>query len=179
MTKARLLACPGCARHVRVSEPACVFCGLVLPKSFADKPALPRPPRMNRAGLFAYAGVLAASAAALVTSSCGGSLEAGSSEAGPQDGTSDTWLSGDEGLAVPYGLAPPPEDASSNTDSGPPDGNFADDAQPSDAEPDMRAVAAYGAAAPPDGEATDAETPDATDGAVRFYPPYGLPPPPP
>jgi hypothetical protein len=76
VTLARLLACPSCARHVRVSEPLCVFCGVVLLKSFRDQPALPPPPRMSRGGLYTYrARALAASAAALVSVSCGGALD--------------------------------------------------------------------------------------------------------
>ena len=30
MNKPHLVACPSCARHVRVSEVACPFCGAVL-----------------------------------------------------------------------------------------------------------------------------------------------------
>ena len=170
MTKARLLACPGCARHVRVNEPACIFCGFELPKSFADKPALPRPPRMNRAGLFAYAGVLAAaSTAALATSNCGGTLEAGSSEAGSQDGTSDTWQPGDEGVVALYGAA---------FDAGPPDGDLGDavlydastDAyEPNDADSGTHAL--YGAAADAHVPLPDAKEPD-----VGVAPPYGIAP---
>src|SRR5580692_3003795 len=81
MSQARLLACPACARHIRVSEPACLFCGLVLPDSFGAEPAIPPPPRLTRAGLVSYrARAIAASTAALVTASCGGSLTASTSE---------------------------------------------------------------------------------------------------
>jgi hypothetical protein len=174
MTKARLLACPGCARHVRVNEPACIFCGFALPKSFADKPALPRPPRMNRAGLFAYAGVLAAaSTAAVATSSCGGTLEAGSSEAGSQDGTSDTWQPGDEGVVALYGGA----FFDAPGDAGLPDGDFGDASAyglPADAyEPndgDFGTDAAYG------GAADSYVPPDAKEPDVVVAPPYGIAP---
>jgi hypothetical protein len=81
MSQARLLACPACARHIRVSEPVCLFCGLVLPDSFGAEPAIPPPPRLTRAGLVSYrARAIAASTAALVTASCGGSLTASTSE---------------------------------------------------------------------------------------------------
>ena len=52
---AMLRVCPGCSRHVRVSEPACPFCG----REFDDVSravASPRPPalrRLGRAAMFA------------------------------------------------------------------------------------------------------------------------------
>lgn len=55
MTKSHLRACPGCDRHVRVSEAACPFCGSVLSDSFRAAP-VPQPPRvrLTRAALFAF-----------------------------------------------------------------------------------------------------------------------------
>jgi|HubBroStandDraft_2_1064218.scaffolds.fasta_scaffold250484_2 hypothetical protein len=110
MKKARLLACPGCARHVRVSEPSCVFCGVALPKSFGETPALPPPPRLSRSALYTYrARALAASTVALVTASCGGTVDTGSSS----DGGSDAYSSGDssyygDSFGALYGIAPMP-----------------------------------------------------------------------
>jgi hypothetical protein len=51
----RLLACPACGRHVRVSESACPFCKSPLPPDFAEA-TLPRGPgaRMSRAALLAF-----------------------------------------------------------------------------------------------------------------------------
>lgn len=55
MTQSRLVACPSCARHVRVSETACPFCGSVLPDSLREG-VPPQPPRvrLTRAALFAF-----------------------------------------------------------------------------------------------------------------------------
>jgi hypothetical protein len=55
MTKPHLRACSNCARHVRVSEEACPFCGSVLADSFRAAPA-PQAPgaRLTRAALFAF-----------------------------------------------------------------------------------------------------------------------------
>jgi hypothetical protein len=49
-----LVACPSCARHVRVSEAACPFCGVVLAESLRQG-APPRRPgvRLTRAAVFA------------------------------------------------------------------------------------------------------------------------------
>jgi hypothetical protein len=67
MTDARLLPCPSCARHVRVSEGTCPFCAAALPASLRSQP-LPRSPgtRLSRAALYAFG----ASATALAA--CGG-----------------------------------------------------------------------------------------------------------
>jgi hypothetical protein len=55
MTKSQLRACPSCARHVRVTEPACPFCGDALSEAFQEARA-PQPPalRLTRAALFAF-----------------------------------------------------------------------------------------------------------------------------
>ena len=55
MSQPRLVACSSCARHVRVSETACPFCGSVLPDSLREG-APPQPPgaRLTRAALFAF-----------------------------------------------------------------------------------------------------------------------------
>jgi hypothetical protein len=55
MTKSHLRACPACARHVRVSEESCPFCGGGLDPAFRASPA-PRSPgvRLTRAALFAF-----------------------------------------------------------------------------------------------------------------------------
>jgi len=73
----RLLACPGCARHVRVEEARCPFCGFELPASFPSTPGrLPPPPGLTRDELFRYGFTAATvSAGALATAvalgSCG------------------------------------------------------------------------------------------------------------
>ena len=55
MNKSHLRACPACARHVRVAEQACPFCGGALSSSFRAA-APPQPPRvrLTRAALFAF-----------------------------------------------------------------------------------------------------------------------------
>ena len=55
MTAAHLRPCPGCSRHVRVTEGACPFCGVLLEPAFRAAPA-PIPPsrRLSRAALFAF-----------------------------------------------------------------------------------------------------------------------------
>ena len=48
---ARLLACPACARHVRVDEARCPFCCTELPRSFRVVPTpAPPPSGLSRAG---------------------------------------------------------------------------------------------------------------------------------
>ncbi len=192
MTKARLLACPGCARHVRVTEPACVFCGRELPASFAEKPLLAPPPRMGRAGIAAYAGVLAASAAALVTSNCGGTFETASSDGGLLDGTTDgrsmadgsqsdsssgygDSTPGDDAIAVLYGL---PVDAHFLEDATPPDANVTDagSAPPDAAKPPEDAARPPADAAEPDAKKEDSGPMDAAHIDVVILPPYGIAP---
>ncbi len=54
MTSAHLRPCPACARHVRVSEAGCPFCGERFAAAFRASPR-PAPPgaRLTRAALFA------------------------------------------------------------------------------------------------------------------------------
>jgi hypothetical protein len=55
MNKARLLACPSCARHVRATELACPFCAASMPETFATTPAQRLPTkRLSRAALYAF-----------------------------------------------------------------------------------------------------------------------------
>jgi hypothetical protein len=52
---ARLFACPSCARHVRLTEVRCPFCGAPCPDSFASSAEPVRPPRgLSRAGLVRF-----------------------------------------------------------------------------------------------------------------------------
>jgi|SRR5580692_862329 hypothetical protein len=54
MIRADLRPCPACARHARVSEAACPFCGARLDASFRDFPRRRAPTvRLSRAALFA------------------------------------------------------------------------------------------------------------------------------
>ncbi len=73
MTRAHLRPCPGCSRHVRVSEGACPFCAASLDASFRAAPA-PVPPsrRLSRAAHFAFGtGTLVLAPAAIVTVALG------------------------------------------------------------------------------------------------------------
>lgn len=59
----RLAVCPGCARHVRVTEVACPFCGLAFDAAFARTPSPRRPVgRLSRAALFAIGSAAAVTA---------------------------------------------------------------------------------------------------------------------
>jgi hypothetical protein len=177
VTPARLLSCPSCARHVRVSEPACVFCGVTLPTSFGEAPSLPRPPRMSRGGLYTYrARALAASTAALVTASCGGALTTEPSEAGSQDGSAYGNYGPDAGYGGSF-----PFDAFSGYDA-----NVFPDASSRDSSfGDVSLAGPYGLAPPndasslrasPDATAPDSAAQDAADHDVNYALPYGVPP---
>ena len=70
---AQLEACPGCGRHVRVSERECPFCGETLELAGAPAPLLPTA-RLSRGQIMGFrtlvgAGLVGASAAGL-TSGC-------------------------------------------------------------------------------------------------------------
>jgi hypothetical protein len=82
MTARHLVACPTCARHVRVSEASCPFCATALGESQRDLRA-PRAPaqRLGRAALYALGVGLAAAA-------CSGSANSviGDDAGGTDDG---------------------------------------------------------------------------------------------
>ena len=85
MTKSPVSPCPSCARHVRLNEPACPFCGGELPRAFREQVATRSPAkRLNRAALHA----LRMSAIPLTVAACGGAVSvAGDGDAAaPQDG---------------------------------------------------------------------------------------------
>jgi hypothetical protein len=136
--KTHLAACPACARHVRVDEPACPFCRAVLPSSFRDRRA-PTPPakRLSRAALYAFGvGTLS------VSTACGGAIggvggkdsgqgdapsvgeggEDGASSGGIDEGGEDVGIgSSSGGIAVPYGLPPIELPDAEAADAGPTD----------------------------------------------------------
>jgi hypothetical protein len=107
VTQIPLAACPSCARHVRVNEPACPFCRVELPSSFrAVQAPLSPAKRLSRAALYALrVGTLSATAVA-----CGGQFSAAERD---NDGAPDE--SGGTVVAV-YG-APIPVDAGVALDS--------------------------------------------------------------
>ena len=142
MTRSHLRPCPGCSRHVRVSDTTCPFCGVSLGASFRAAP-LPASPsvRLSRAALVAFGtGTLSLAAA------CGGAI-AGSTgtagDAGKDTGATAVPDSGGEdsgsiiNTAPPYGAFPTPD--SGEADSG-------NDEPPADAATDSPIIAPpYGA----------------------------------
>jgi hypothetical protein len=100
----RLLACPSCARHVRVSEVHCPFCGADCSAPVGCGP--PRAPsgRVTRLGLLAYG-----TAGALAVAACSGGearpgplygappCDAGPSPWCPDSGPVDTGLDSEAG----------------------------------------------------------------------------------
>jgi hypothetical protein len=156
MMKPRLLACPGCARHVRVSESACPFCGAALPDSFGAGDAPRKPARLTRAALYALGATsltIAATASAGCGTSGGGSGDSGS----------------DQMAVAAYGC--PPDACGPAREDGSPG-----DAGPGDDGPgDMDVTAAYGGpgdAFPVDVQPADAGKADADSGSSAAY---GLP----
>jgi hypothetical protein len=94
MTKPHLRACVSCARHVRVSEVACPFCGSALGESFRAAPAPQAPAgRLTRAALFALG-----SATLALTQAC-----SSSSTPAPSDDAGQTHGASDSGLQPAYG----------------------------------------------------------------------------
>jgi hypothetical protein len=103
MTRSHLRACPSCARHVRVSEKTCPFCGGPLAEAFRAAPA-PRAPgaRLTRAALFAFGtGVLA------VAPGCSSSSATGGGDAGTDAGQGEPAYGGPPFLDASYGGPPP------------------------------------------------------------------------
>jgi len=125
-----LRACPGCSRHVRVSEPACPFCCRKLDDAFrlAPSPRGPAVGRLSRAALFALgAGGIAAGSA------CGGMSEQGyggpacEGEGCVQYGSADGSVEESADGAVPVFRAP---DARAAADGAPRDGGDAASVDP-------------------------------------------------
>lgn len=130
----RFTPCPSCARHVKVGDGACPFCGAITPR--AAVAAIPRG-RLSRAALLA-----AGAAGALAMADCGSS---GSTVApyGSPPRPPDAGMSMDDGGETPdasatvvfYGAASPPFlDASESNDrdaTGPSDAATPDAAEAS------------------------------------------------
>lgn len=133
-SRAHLRPCPACARHVRVSEASCPFCGDALPASFRES-AAPRGPttRLTRAALFAFGTGGMALTPACSSSSSGSNpppIVDAAYGGPPVDGGNE-----DAGPIALYGGPPmtdagPGEDASPAEDSGPAATDAASDAPP-------------------------------------------------
>ena len=159
--KARLLACPGCARHVRVSEKTCPFCSSPVPESFASAPEPRRPTgRLSRAALYAFS----ATSLTLATVACGSSLSGSSDSGSEPEHKSTADGPGEMDVQAAYGA---PADAGEPVD-GEPDGA---------GEPDA-ITAAYGLPADAGMDVTitpkDAGHDAAHDSGLMAA--YGLPP---
>jgi hypothetical protein len=174
MSNARLVACPSCARHVRLSESSCPFCAEPLSAALRATPA-PRAPktRLSRNGLYVF-GLASLS----LTSGCGGKAV-----------ESDDYQEGSDAAEQPDGFlmgaayggfseAGPPIEASvldhsvpdvdaTPVDATPVDGDLSGDASEGDASDGGAAESGD-----IDGEPSDATESDVT----RIVPPYGLPP---
>jgi len=147
MTNAHLRACPSCARHARVSETACPFCGAEFDQAFRSSPE-PQGPRVRlaRAALVAF-----------------GALGTGSIAATPACGSSSEPLYG----GVPIMMEP--VDGSAAQDSGDAGSTAPSEASAGDATTDGPvATPAYGAPGQP--------IVDASEDQHVVLPPYGIAP---
>jgi hypothetical protein len=164
MTKAHLRPCTGCARHIRVSEAACPFCGVEPSAALRASPAPVAPRgRLTRAAIFA----LGASTAAVGTG-CG--AQASDTSHVEDSGTSADASGFDAQGGALYGGFPIGEDA------GPAMDDAAYGAPPFDAgsQFDAQGGALYGGPGIPlDGG--DPVEPDAMVGAAYGGPAYGGP----
>jgi hypothetical protein len=127
MSNSHLSPCPSCARHVRIRETSCPFCGHVLSAEFrsqAPRRALPAGLRLSRGALYA------ASATTLATAVACSSVDA-PVDAGRRDSGAKADSGSDDEYAPAYG-APPVDDDDDDSglkvDSGPPDGGDESDA---------------------------------------------------
>ena len=148
MTNAHLRACPSCARHARVSETACPFCGSAFDQAFRSSPE-PQGPRVRlaRAALIAFG--------ALGTGSLAATAACSSSSSEPAYG----------GTPV---MTEPLDGSAAHDDSGDAGATTASEASAGDATTDGPvATPAYGAPGQPV---------DASEDQHVILPPYGIAP---
>lgn len=62
MSNAPLVACPSCARHVRIDAPACPFCAVSLTEASLEAVPDAGGRRLSRAAMFAFAATVATAA---------------------------------------------------------------------------------------------------------------------
>jgi hypothetical protein len=166
MSRIHLIACPGCARHVRVSEAICPFCkGDIGEALRASTPRQAPAQRLSRAALYAF-GV----GSITIATACGGDVSV---------------------VHPPYGTAPVPDadlpdgfnaqplyGASFDAAMAPIDAGTPDDGG---VEPDVTILPPYGISPPFDaGEGPDADLIDGSTDAnnpadVGVAVPYGVP----
>ena len=108
---AHLRPCPGCSRHIRVSEGACPFCSAALDARSQASPAPVGPSkRLSRAALFAF-GTGAAVLSPVAAIDCGElATQPLYGGAFPEDAGQNI-DAGQTMAAPPYGISPPPDDA--------------------------------------------------------------------
>ncbi len=147
-----LTPCSACARHVRVSEAACPFCGAALPRDRAPRPAPIVTGRLGRAAAFFFG-------ATVTLAACAGDVTEPQSSSGMEDGGPDD----DGGTNAHYGLPPEP-DASVSDDGGDVPLYGGPPLEDAGTDPDDA------------GPAPDDAGPDAED-AGMWQGPYGSPPP--
>ena len=115
----RLIPCPGCERHVRVTESVCPFCDgalpAVAPVERAELAVSSPPRRLGRAATFLFGAAIAGSAATGCSTSAYGAPALDS-------GMEDTGTAGDADVDAAPDAAP---DAA--TDTGTADSGSADD----------------------------------------------------
>lgn len=84
---AHLVPCPGCQRHVRVSETACPFCEAVLDESVRNAAVGPLPTtRLSRGALHAFRASVTMVAIAVSSAAAAGTLFACSSDSDTNSG---------------------------------------------------------------------------------------------
>ncbi len=156
MSLTRLVVCPACARHVRVDETACPFCGTGLPPHMQPKVAVAPPAGLGRAALYAFrVGTLSLTATA---AACGGSVSGSSGDGAPPP---DAAIGDSPESLDASSAADAPSDAASQADA------RADAASPDGSRPEGGS---------PDGSPADAAQPrDANVRDVMILPPYGIP----
>jgi hypothetical protein len=158
MSKAHLAGCPACARHVRVDEASCPFCGTSLPEAFHVRPVPRAPPgRLSRAALYALgaAGTVSASIA------CGSTPTPSPPYGAPPP--FDSGIEHKDSGSTPFDSGQPIYDAAyggPTFDSGEPgDATTRDTSSPEDSGPTLF-DAAYG------GPTFDSGEPDSMNGAL-------------
>ncbi len=175
-----LAPCPGCARHVRVADRSCPFCGTSFASALIPQPGVDARRRLSRAALVTFAATLGAAG-------CGATVT--NTDAG---GTLDVGAAVDRPVAVDNGArdAGTPDTGFVTRDSGAPDdhggpvaaygGPFPTDAGPPDDEGNSSAD--YGSPPPrdagngPDDDGGSAAEYGAPPGDSGFFPLYGSPP---
>ena len=157
-----LKACPSCARHARISESVCPFCGSALPASFRTPPPIGSPARrLTRAALLSLG---AAAGAVGLLEACSGDDNGGGQSPGTDAGP------GEAGhvisFADAYGIA---LDQTAQEPEGGARDQYAPDHMVSFA--DAYGIAFFDQYAPHEASTADQSVPD---GMISFADAYGV-----